>query len=473
MAVATINPYAGGAVVFNEQPWLSYYERQMARQQAKSDAMDNYFRDLNKNITSAGMRSQDVPGLLQKNNDWQQFYAQNKAAITNPKLDGGRAYTQYQAMYQDQLGHINESKEALKTMDEIGKLRLNPQTSYVADDPNFFDQVHKHDLPIGDPNRQSINLAEITLPPKPIGVKEKADFDKYVIGNAKPDEVRGRPIQLGGFQTQIPITSQYGESSLRSFGSRAADAYDTDKSWRNYANQIYKETITDPVKHTQLDDIHKRYYGTPIDNPRDAFIAQTIADHDTRSIKYEKGEDKWGLAQAEAGMKFNYALRELKAKQKMKDKSAAQQDSVIDDLYDEIKADAQKSLVIGRGSLARTYEMKPSGEVLKMFAVKDDKGHDIYPDRVRFSNDFKQVIPIFYARDNDGNLKKDKQTGQVEVLKELSYPILESEFKQRWKKGIMGAGAYGKELSKGGKEQESDNKTTSTSDWRSRAIKVQ
>ena len=70
MAVSTTNPWSAGAVVFDQRPFLAFYERQAARQQAKEDALDNYFRDLGKNVTSAGMRSQDVPVLLQKNKEW-------------------------------------------------------------------------------------------------------------------------------------------------------------------------------------------------------------------------------------------------------------------------------------------------------------------------------------------------------------------------------------------------------------------
>ena len=67
-----INPYQVGAVVFDQKPYLAFYERQKAKEDAKNDALESYFKDLNKNVTSTGMRSQDVPTLLQKNKDWQE-----------------------------------------------------------------------------------------------------------------------------------------------------------------------------------------------------------------------------------------------------------------------------------------------------------------------------------------------------------------------------------------------------------------
>src|SRR5690242_15509022 len=153
------NIYSGGAVVLNTQPLATMYQQYAAHRQAKEDALDNYFRDLGKNITPAGMRSQDVPGLTQKTNQWQQFYQQNKSAILNPRLDNGKAYSEYMSRYQDQLAYIQQSKDALKTTDELNKTRLNPQTSFILDDPTIIDQIHQHDLPIGDPNRKEINLA--------------------------------------------------------------------------------------------------------------------------------------------------------------------------------------------------------------------------------------------------------------------------------------------------------------------------
>ena len=46
MATSTINPWSVGAVVFDQRSWMAFYERQMARQQAKEDALNNYFKDL-------------------------------------------------------------------------------------------------------------------------------------------------------------------------------------------------------------------------------------------------------------------------------------------------------------------------------------------------------------------------------------------------------------------------------------------
>lgn len=469
MAVATtINPWAAGAVVLNQQPFEAFYERQMARQQAKNDALDNYFKDLNKNITTTGMRSQDVPLFLQKNKEWQEHAIQNKAAIANPKLDNGDAYRKYLAGYQEQVALTNESKSAQKNKEELGKMKFNKDFSYVFDDPNVMHDIEADDLPIGDPKRRPLDITSLALPPKPIGTKEKDELSKYIVGEIKPDKIPGVPVNMGGYQIQTPITHQYSDANKIVFGQRAADVYDTDKSWRVYANQLFKDTMHDPVKYNQLNSIYKKHYGNDIDSPKEAFMAQTIADHDIKSIEYEKGKDELGLAKEMAAIRHNYTLAEQEAKQKLKDKSTGAQESIIDNLYEGLKNDAKANPVKyepASGMPTTHYQIKASEAMRKMFAVPGDKGHLIYPDDIRFSNDFKTVTPIFFATygpDDDlpkgksvGDYKMDKN-GRAQVIKEMSHPILESEFRQLYKKEIMGAGAYGKELSKGGGSAGSD-----------------
>jgi len=458
MAVSINNPWAAGAVVLDQRPFEAFYERQMARQQAKSDALDNYFKDLNKNITTTGMRSQDVPQLLQKNKDWQAHAIQNKAAIANPKLDNGAALREYMAGYQEQMALTNESKNAQKNKEELGKMKFNKDFSYVFDDPNVMHDIESDDLPIGDPRRRPLDMTSLTLPPKQIGTKEKDELSKYIVGEVKPDKIRGIPVSIGNFQTQTPITHQYSDANKQVFGQRASDVYDTDKSWRVYANQIFKDAMHDPIKYNQLNTIYKKHYGNDIDNPKEAFMAQIIADHDIKSIEYEKGEDKWGLEQARAKLAHGYRMTEQEARQALKDKSAGDQNTIINNLYEGLKEDAKKDVrkyEPATGKPYNQYEMKASGAVKNMFSVKNSSGHTIYPDAVRFSEDFSTVTPIFFEHYKDEKTGKELpdivkgKDGRAKVISDLSQPMREPEFKQRWMKEIMGTQAYGKQLSKG------------------------
>lgn len=425
MAVSTINPWSGGAVVLDQRPFLAFYERQMAREQAKQDSLENYFKDLGKNITSTGMRSQDVPGLLQKNKEWQAHYMQNKAAILNPKLDNGAAYNKYMSGYQDQVALTNESKQAYKNKEELGKLKFNKDFSYVFDDPDIINKIAADDLPIGDPKRQPFDMTAAVLPPKPIGTKEKEEFTKYVLGDVKPDKIPGAPINIGNFQTQTPITHQYSEQNKKLFGDRAADVYDTDRNWRANAVQAFKEVQHNPVLHDQLNAIHKRYYGTDVDNPRDAFVAKTILDHDIKTMGYEKGENVFGREKAMEAIRFGHQKQLKKS-----DQDAA--NSWVVNFWDQrisaAKSGQPKSLSDANSPLGRQlgYEIKPDAVLMKGLAR-----NNVEPDAVYVTPDNK-IMPVFYKYKEDYDPKTGKKigtsiqtdaNGNIEYDDQLSKPM--------------------------------------------------
>lgn len=453
MAVSTINPWSAGAVVLDQRPFLAFYERQMAREQAKQDALENYFKDLGKNVTSVGMRSQDVPGLLQMNKAWQDHYIQNKSAILNPKLDNGKAYNEYMSGYQNQIALTSASKDAYKKKEELGKLKFNKDFSYVFDDPDILKKIELDDLPIGDPRRQALDITTEMLPPKPIGIKEKEAFSKYAIGELKPDEIRGRPINIGNFQTQTPITYQYSDQNKKTIGQRAADVYDTDRNWRADAVKMFKEQVSrDPVLHDQLNIIHKRYFGTDVDSPREAFIAKTILDHDIRNIKYEKGEDVYGRQLALENVRFGH-------QKQLKKEDQGVLDNWIVNYWGQRFADAKSKEPVplpGPKTPTLTYKM---GYQLDPDQVMSEalKKNGIYADEAYITGKNK-ILPIYYKKEKvyyeDGKLAgidivKDENGNPVvdEALSrpmELDQAYLSMGYKGQTKKELGGtmSGVY-------------------------------
>lgn len=460
----SINPYSAGAVVFDQRPSLQFAQNQIARQQAKETALDNYFRDLNKNVTPAGMRSQDVPSLLEKQKEWQQFYQTNKSAITNPKLDNGKAYSEYFARYQDQLGHIQGSKEAMKATDQVGKMRMNPQLSYVFDDPKIIDQIQSHEKPINDPTRQGINLATMAVPPKPWGVKENAQYNDYLTKGIPFSETIGKTENLPDFKTRTEIIKDYGIQGKRTIGQRSMDMYDADRDVRIKAKHLEDELANDPTRLEQLNNVFKGIYGRDMDGAKEALAAQDIINQDLKSRSYKEGEQKWAQTVASMALRHKYSQSDIMLRDALKDKSEGEQNDKMDELYDSLKVDALKNRATYKPAKGHPYDqymIKATEGMKKLFAVPDAKGHLIHPDEIRFSKDFDTVTPIFYEHYVDK--KTGARTSEIvkgadgrsEVVKDLSHPILEPEFKERWKKEIMGAGAYGKTLKgKGSPKQE-------------------
>jgi hypothetical protein len=73
----------------------------------------------------------------------------------------------------------------------------------------------------------------------------------------------------------------------------------------------------------------------------------------------------------------------------------------------------------------------------KIFAYKDANGHPVYPNVLRFSEDGKVMIPIFYKGETSG-------TGNRSVDEENSKPALTEEIKLRLGKTLFGAKANAK-----------------------------
>lgn len=421
MAVSTINPWSAGAVTLNMQPWEAFYERQSLKKQAKEDALDNYFRDLGKNVTPAGMRSQDIPNLLAKTKEWQNFYGQNKAAILNPKLDGGQAYSEYMNRYQDQLGAISQSKEAMKSMDAIGKMKLNPQMSYVFDDPHLVQQIQSHERPIGDPNRQGINLATLTLPPQPVTTKDLDAYNKYLTGNVPFDKIPGQTENLGGFKTRTPIHQQYSPENQMVIGQHAMNAYDTDKRWRSEAVKYFKELQGNPEEYKRANALHKQLYGSDIDDPREAWVAKGILDNNMRATEFKDGKDDFGLQEYMRKMKHADAKELIRLKKQADDAGGDVQNmwyqSYLDNVIKDAKTSGQRHhIYTGGGKSIAYYNMiKPDPFLMKAFQRGKSE-----PDRLGITEG-GEIIPIFFEYDDKG--KQKTLNGNPVVDLDYSQPI--------------------------------------------------
>lgn len=407
-----INPYSAGAIVIDQRPLMQMFQQQMLHRQAREESLDNYFRDLSKNITPAGMRNQDVPSLTKKTNDWQQFYQQNKSAILNPRLDNGKSYSEYMGRYQDMLGHIQQSKDALKTTDELNKVRLNPQSSYILDDPTIIDQIHQHDLPIGDPNRKELNIASLVVPPKPWDVKDLEAHSKYLTSGLTPDKVPGATQFLPGFKTQTPITSQYSDNNLKAIGARSGMAYDMDRSLQFETNKLMRQVQNDPIRQQQLNSQFNRLYGKNIETPRELRMAQDILNENKKSIEYKPGEDTYGREVAMENLRHKNAKELLDYKKQIDPNDTRLNNMWVDQYLNNLTEEARKRQAV-------EYKYKDD-RVVKEHSIPVDPVlgkalsiGGINPDDIRVDDNDK-FRAIFYQRYEKGEqIPEGKKVGDI------------------------------------------------------------
>lgn len=429
MAVSTINPWSAGAVVLDQRPFMQFYERQMARQQAKDDALNNYFKDLGKNLTTSGMRSQDVPTLLKKQQEWQQIGIQNKGALLNPKVDNGQTLMDYQQRYNDMQALINESKNAAKSMDEIGKMKLKPEMSYIFQDPNVMDQIQKHELAIGDPNRQGINLATFTMPPQPITTKDLEGYQKYLTGGVPFDKIPGQTENLPGFKTRTPIHQQYSPENQMVIGQHAINAYDTDPKWRREAVKYFDELKHNPQEYLKANTLHKQLYGNDIDSPKEAWAAKGILDNNMKATEYLPGKDDVGMALYLDKMRTANDLWLAKEKKKIDPSDAEQNNAWLEGYWRNRIQPAKQGRITTFSDpdhplqMKVGYEMKPDRVMLDALSRKGKQ-----PDRVYVTPN-NEIYPVFFSYSPDFD-EKGKKVGISVDVNANGQPIIDKELSQ-------------------------------------------
>jgi hypothetical protein len=368
------------------------------------------------------MRSQDVPTLLKKQQESQQYYFQNKDNILHPAKDNGAAYTEYQSRHQDMLGLINESKEAAKAMSEIGKAKLNPQTSYMFEDPTFMDQLKLHELPIGDPNRRGINLATLLVPDKPKTTKDWEDLNKYATGGIPYDKVPGESKSIGNFKISTPIYSQYSPENQKLIGQHYANAYDTERGWRSEAVKTFNEIQSDPIQFQRYNDTFKSLYGKNIDNPKDAWIAKGILDNNRKATEFKESEDVFGRQKAMEKLRVGDELWLAQQKAKIPPKDVEMNNAWLEGYWRNRIVPAKLGEPTPFHDPNNPVQMKLGYELKPDKVMLDALSRDGRQPEAVYVTDKNEIQPIFYEYEETHD-EKGKKTGVRVKTDENGQPV--------------------------------------------------
>jgi hypothetical protein len=106
------NPYRQGVAIDISSKPVQLAVQLEQKEQAKKGALEKYFMDYEKSVNPAGLSKGESDIFLKKYNDNKQFWMKNKEAILNPSKYGYDAQSQYMANLKDQMGYINEAKQA-------------------------------------------------------------------------------------------------------------------------------------------------------------------------------------------------------------------------------------------------------------------------------------------------------------------------------------------------------------------------
>lgn len=287
----TTNPYNLGAVVVSSQPEVAFYAQLMAKQQAKRDALDQYYSKALADVTPTGMRNKDVTGGWgQKVSDWQTKYMnpEKRKYLLNPRLDNYRTVTDFNREHQDLLNDAEKSKQLLKKETFINQQRANAKRAFTDDDVNIMDRISKS---IYDPTRLdemgnepdetqlSINQPEFTP------LQEKQMFQGATQGLTKSKiPLNDKTYKKEGF-IYTPFVKQFNPNQIKSI----TDSYSSNLT--KSALTHYEQLMHDQDIYDAATKAYQNVYGKDqlIDTPQK--MAKGVAAIHALS-ETETGEDK-------------------------------------------------------------------------------------------------------------------------------------------------------------------------------------
>lgn len=285
------NLYSGGSAVVNATPYTQFYLQSVAKKRAKDEALDNYFRDFQKSINPAGMRTQDIEGFSGKVNDWRGFYNQNKEAITNPKLDNGKAYSEFMSRHQDLLADTQRSKNA----GDISKQYVLPIVANPDKRTRVTDLAMKsigaHDLSIYDKSHQQLQPQVLDFDAKKFDLNKQSKLQNFLKGGLKMDEAIERiEIDPKTHSKKVFFDLKLNPEALKIVGARAASVYDSDDEYQGFIDEEIERNGIDE----NLNDLYKKYTGKDITSNQDFAAAYEMNKiQKERKLQKNQGYNQW------------------------------------------------------------------------------------------------------------------------------------------------------------------------------------
>jgi hypothetical protein len=296
--------FTGGAVVFNSNPTVQFQAQQLAKKQAKEEALNKYFDDQLKSLNTEGIRPQDLVdpekkgrGIVDRINTWRQKWMENKDQI----LKGGQPKMQSDMELQDIRRQIAEAKAAGTFVNELGKARAKGDYNPDEDELHLLDKVTK---PIYDPESKKADgtpygwtdVAPVVpefdakkqneywlASTKGLQPGKQYDYDKLTV-NAKTG------------QAIVPFKEAYSPGQVKAIAEQAGEIAMNDKSVKKHFNKILDSPTSEEWE--KLNKAYQSVFGTDkiVSTPEQAAQADAII---RASVPTKEGQEQ----------EINYAQR--------------------------------------------------------------------------------------------------------------------------------------------------------------------
>jgi len=194
-----VNPYAYGAQVFDTTPYAKVFLERQAKEQAKQEAIDKYFREqLTKGINKKGLRPQEQQVVSQIENERKNFYAQNREALKRNDLEAIERFNRFGADIEQVLsGGLEVSEKNKQLYPAIQKSKYGVTENFLKNRLPLMEQpryIYKNGEIIDNPNFQLVDVTDIEQNAKPWDIDDDAKIRTYLTAGLTPRQI-GEPIK--------------------------------------------------------------------------------------------------------------------------------------------------------------------------------------------------------------------------------------------------------------------------------------
>lgn len=395
--------YTGGAERVNVTPYTNFAINYQQRQLAKDEALDNYYQNLAKGINPAGVRTVDMDGFMQKTGELQQFWQANKAAVKNPRLDGGRAQTELMSRYQDALAYIQQSKNEEAAKKPLIPIFADPEKRRLIPNSAIY-KLQLHDLPLNHPQRKSLSVTDLNFDPKPLDLAKHIETFKDIKPDKMPTLVS---TDKGNMTRTINTEYAYNDAAKQAVYERSRAQLLENPSFEKAINDLWssieQEGETSPTLQ-QYNDTFKKNYGRDIENEEDLAAAFNIGLLQQNRSEQEIKDDAFGRQKAMAyindglirgRMKLNDSYVKGRMDYKMS-KTSQQQQGILNEFIKRQIADGEGDPrnVTVNGRRYEGVEVKMPQFMTDKYSVKGKDNEWIEPHWI-ITRDSKYAIPYF------------------------------------------------------------------------------
>jgi len=257
--------YSGGAVVFDSSPTVDFFVRQQAKNQAKKEALNQYFSEVLKDVNPAGIRQVHLggvegqpKGIVDEINAWKDYWQQNQPEI----LKGGIAQQKSALMVEDIKRKIQAAKNRDKFLLELGKAQFEGKYDPDDDELKVLDKVSKS---IYDPASykedgvSEYGYSDVAPPTPELDFNKKySEWSKGYSAAPTYDEKNLRRDKITGLD-YIPFQERYSNEQIAQIGANAGrDVLEDKNAMKSFKKRLEKMS---EKEYRQLNEVYKEIYG--------------------------------------------------------------------------------------------------------------------------------------------------------------------------------------------------------------------